>query len=348
MQMLIGRDDPHLTDGLISSQFLGRPYQLQQLLPDVLSLLGRQLMSPLAARLRRLRAKEVTLIPGGRLNLLPLHAATYFVNGQPQAFIDEFTVRYAPSAQIAAACRARVRTRTAIPGLLAVSQSRLAPDGPIGLPYAATEVEAIAALFPGPVVKINETATPAAVLASMKGKTHLHFACHAEYGLEDPLDSGLTLADGTKLTLEMLMNEPHLDGAPLVVLSACQTALIDAANLPDEVIGLPAGFLSSGAGGVVGTLWPVKDRSTELLMAHFYTSLLADVKRADPAVALRQAQRWLRGASRADLAAYYERRIRDGDYEAGDAHRDIVGQGEPEEKPFASPYYWAAFTYTGA
>ncbi len=41
-------------------------------------------------------------------------------------------------------------------------------------------------------------------------------------------------------------------------------------DLPDEVIGLPAGFLMAGAPGVVGSLWPVNDISTAPLMERFY------------------------------------------------------------------------------
>jgi CHAT domain-containing protein len=56
----------------------------------------------------------------------------------------------------------------------------------------------------------------------------------------------------------------------LVVLSACETGLYDIGNSPDEFIGLPGTFTALGASAVVGTLWPVSDAATALLMAKFY------------------------------------------------------------------------------
>ena len=41
-------------------------------------------------------------------------------------------------------------------------------------------------------------------------------------------------------------------------------------NSPDEFIGLPATFISLGAAGVLGTLWPVSDAATALLIGKFY------------------------------------------------------------------------------
>jgi len=46
------------------------------------------------------------------------------------------------------------------------------------------------------------------------------------------------------------------------VLSACQTAIQDFSNLPDEAIGLPAGLTQAGVPSVLGTLWSVNDAST--------------------------------------------------------------------------------------
>ena len=109
--------------------------------------------------------------------------------------------------------------------------------------------------------------------------------------------------------------QPHdvaLRGAWLVVLSACQTAITDLKDLPEEAIGLPGGFVQAGVPGVVGTLWPVNDLSTMLLMAKFYECHLKE--ELAPAAALRKAQLWLR---------------------------------DPNERPYAHPYYWAPFVFYG-
>ncbi|MBA3822552.1 MAG: CHAT domain-containing protein [Ktedonobacterales bacterium] len=47
--------------------------------------------------------------------------------------------------------------------------------------------------------------------------------------------------------------------APLLILSACETAIIDATRLKDEMLGLATGFLQAGVIGVIASLWSVND-----------------------------------------------------------------------------------------
>ena len=88
----------------------------------------------------------------------------------------------------------------------------------------------------------------------------------------------------------------------LVVLSACETGLSEITSNPDEFIGLPGTFTALGAAGVLGTLWPVSDAATALLIAKFYE--LHIEQRLSPPTALRQAQPWLREASGDEIDAY--------------------------------------------
>src|SRR5262249_5100010 len=88
----------------------------------------------------------------------------------------------------------------------------------------------------------------------------------------------------------------------LVVLSACETGLYDIDSNPDEFIGLPGTFTALGAAGVLGTLWPVNDTATTLLMAQFYELHIG--QRLTPPTALRRAQLGLREATNTDLQEY--------------------------------------------
>src|SRR5205085_2913153 len=72
----------------------------------------------------------------------------------------------------------------------------------------------------------------------------------------------------------------------------------------DEFIGLPGTFMALGAAGVLGTLWPVDDRATALLISKFYELHLG--QGLPPPTALKRAQAWLRGATRAELIAYVQ------------------------------------------
>ena len=161
--------------------------------------------------------------------------------------------------------------------------------------------------------------------------------------------SALMLAGEDRLTLADILNHLDLSGARLAVLSACQTAITEFQRVPDEAIGLPAGFLQAGVRGVIGSLWPVYDMSTTLLMGMFYRYHIQDG--LTPAAALRRAQQWL-GKSTAgelDLVSHFERRYR----ESGEADKEAFNRmayyrAHGDEKPFTHPYYWAAFAYYGA
>jgi CHAT domain-containing protein/tetratricopeptide (TPR) repeat protein len=299
------------------------------------------LVAPLATRLRETDVAEVVLIPIGALVLLPLHAARY----GGRYFLDELTIQYAPSARSLAVAQKQVAERTGKPLLLAVANPTLRG--------AEAEVGAIEQLLPKPSRKIlrGTDATRERVLARMGDATHLHFACHGLFDAREPLDSCLELSDGERLTLrDLLGRQVRPKYARLAVLSACETAKTDVESLPDEVIGLPAGFLEAGVPGVVGTLWPVDDFSTALVMIRFYELHLRG--EVEPAAALQRAQQWLRDATAAEIAEFTSAHP-----QIAEALRESLRRGEKTalaaarhgERPFATqPFHWAPFVFFGA
>jgi CHAT domain-containing protein len=116
-------------------------------------------------------------------------------------------------------------------------------------------------------------------------------------------------------------------------------AVTDFARLLEDAIGFLAGLLQAGVPGVVGTLWPVNDLSTALLMIKFYEYHLCGDARAGegpmpPASALRKAQLWLKEATNADLAEVLP--------------SPFEYATKKQEKPFTHPYHWAPFVFHGA
>jgi CHAT domain-containing protein len=167
---------------------------------------------------------------------------------------------------------------------------------------------------------------------------------------------GLLFAHDTWLTLGNLL-ELRLSGVHLVVLSACETG-IPGTDLPDEVIGLPAGLTQAGVAGVVASLWSVRDRSTMLLLVRFYD--LWRLEGLVPPEALRRAQIWVRDTTNKEKADYFSQFVPAlTGAAAGGAPNDAspaVAQGlylelmldyEPDQRDFAHPYHWAAFGFTG-
>jgi len=265
---------------------------------------------------------------------------------------EDVTIALAPSARTLRTAKSAGPDRSDLSlVLLGVGNPLPLPQGLHPLAYAGQEVRAIATLFTDERSRVlaGQDATRDRTAESLPGTTHLHLACHGSFDVAEPLDSALHLAGMDRLALrDLLDGDLDLSGVRLAVLSACQTWITEFQRIPDEAIGLPAGFLPAGVPGVVATLWPVNDVSTALLMANFYRLLIAD--HLDPALALHRAQAHLRDSTPLDLAGWFERRYQASggtDTDAFEAARHFRAHGDADP-PFADPYYWAGFTYTGA
>jgi len=143
-----------------------------------------------------------------------------------------------------------------------------------------------------------------------------------------------------------------LRGTWLAVMSACETGLTDYRDFMDEYQGLPAAFLAAGAQTVVASLWAVSDASTSLLMQRFHSNLYQ--RKTAKASALREAQRWLRDLPELEAQALLKAKqaelmSRMSAANAGDAYRLVRDLAKASGgRPFANPYWWAAFRCIGA
>jgi CHAT domain-containing protein/Tfp pilus assembly protein PilF len=108
---------------------------------------------------------------------------------------------------------------------------------------------------------------------------YLHFATHGMINERQPGNSGVVLApedsgsvqDGILFANEIYDLELQAD---LVVLSACESGLGEIVK-GEGLLGLTRGFIYSGAGNVIVSLWQVADQSTAQFMIQLYENILA-------------------------------------------------------------------------
>ncbi|MCP9848138.1 CHAT domain-containing protein [Synechococcus sp. Lug-A] len=320
-------------------------------------------------------ADQLILVPHRFLHLLPLHCLS--LSESHGTLLDRFArgVRFAPSLQVLQLVQQRPQT-----GL----DSLFAIENPTrDLPYTDLEVEAIHPLFgPQPTVLRQQAATKAALERSsstLASSTCLHFSCHGTFNFAQPQLSALILADSH---LESQPDDadpdrylPQLDGsaldltrcltlldlfqldlrqARLVTLSACETGLSEINSLSDEFVGLSSGFLYAGCNSVIGTLWTVSDISTGLLMAEFYRLLKQQEqtqRQTDVAIALKQAQHWLRHLTCEQAVARIEHALPSLPEAVRPNYtydiQELKRRHQPTDRLYSSPFYWAAFCAVG-
>jgi CHAT domain-containing protein len=286
---------------------------------------------------------HLILIPHRYLHVFPLHAlplsdGTFLCDKFPDGVI------YVPSCQLLQ--QVNLRQRVDFKSLFAIQNPTE------DLQYTDLEVETISSVFTEKEILSKKQATKIALSqasSQIKQANYLHFSCHGKFNLNVPQDSCLLLAgavDNDKLyfnkclTLGNLFERNfNLNQCRLVVLSACETGLIDFNNISDEYIGLPGGFLYAGSSSVVSSLWTVNDLSTSFLMIKFIQNL-KNVENISVPLALNQAQNWLRNATKEDLLEWASNLPLDSTQKNQLRRMEL-------EKPFKSPFHWAAFTAVG-
>ncbi len=131
-----------------------------------------------------------------------------------------------------------------------------------------------------------------------------HFAGHAQLRSDNPFYSFLQMADGPLFAADFRLRQVNVD---LVTLAACRSG--EQVTVPgEESSGMVRSLLEMGARNIIGSHWPVADKSTALWMTAFYNS-------------------YLTGTTISEAYRTASRRVRE---------------------QYPSAYYWAAFSLFGA
>jgi len=338
-------------------RILGEMAAWMRTMESTLSVLSSDLLAPVLRRLREIAAQSpqppvgakpprLVIVPSRGLAILPLHACWWEEAGRRRHLLDEFTIMYAPSLSVLYRCAAREAAGRSHDSWLSVANP--VPPGDLGFAeWECAEIEALLGHERSLVLR-RDAATKAEFLRWSGQHAWLHLACHGEYRLDAPLESRLSLANAEDLTLGEIMERLHLPHAWLVVLSACETGLVDFREIADEHYGLPLGFLFGGAPTVWATQWAVTDESAALLMVQAYEGLVH--QGLSKPESLRHAQRWLRDATASELLDLLAERPSLGGVGvryAAPLRRRLQFGYRPDERPFAHPFYWAGVQCVG-
>jgi len=255
------------------------------------------LVQPLAAMSRRndLISEEgdiIWFVPHDVLHYLPLHALK--VDGR--LLLERNPVCYTPSAAVMKYCQSKRTGRRKSALVFADSRNDLV--------HARDEALVISHLFQTTPF-LGEQASKAILLEQLNKNNFdvLHFSCHGFFNEDEPLQSGILLAetdtgdetddqsDSATLTAEEIFDlQLHAD---LITLSACESGVSER-EPGDELIGLTRALIFAGTPSVVVSLWSVDDLSTSLLIERFYEELLGSESTLNKAEALRAAQLYIK------------------------------------------------------
>lgn len=325
--------------------------------------LWSRLFARIHGQLQKVGVKKLVLIPHQALNLIPLQALHQTVCNRRRYLLDDYEVTFAPSAFILKQCQARVAQNSdAGRSLLAVIGGEL--------PGMKEQVALMRDLSTDRWKLHVERASKKTVQEHLADYSHLYFVCHGTYDWKDPLNSALMLLSDLPrgkpkydpLTLREIQDR-DLSHVRLILLSACETAMTSPDDRASEYVGLPAGFLMAGAPAIIASLWAVDEEATMFLLTRFYEEAYRNGKSLPSA--LREAQRWVRNATANELVDVlntrlaFRQRTRDavGNELADDDKPSIADllvirrnfkNRAPDERPFEHPFYWGAFTFSGA
>ncbi|HEX7287597.1 MAG TPA: CHAT domain-containing tetratricopeptide repeat protein [Candidatus Angelobacter sp.] len=222
----------------------------------------------------QLEAHHLIIVPHTFLHYLPFHA----LSDGKRHLIDDFSISYAPSGSIFAACQGKEHASQS--GLvLAIPDARA--------PYIEEEGRLVADAMGGASLFLGEDATEERLRSLGPQSRFIHIATHGYFREDNPMFSSIRLGNSLLSLFDLYQLQLN---AELVTLSGCGTGMNVVVG-GDELIGLVRGLLYAGAQTLMVSLWEVHDQSTAEFMRDFYT-LYGGVQ--NKAEALRQAALRLR------------------------------------------------------
>ena len=226
-----------------------------------------------------LSAESLVVIPHGQLHLLPWAALLH----EERRMFEHLPVGILPNLSVlSAASVPATPQQVALVGVQAYADMQGLDD----LPSAKDEIEEIGSVYRGADIDIrgplmDEAATEAAfweLAGGISGDGNvLHMSCHGTIVPSEPMSSGLLLFDAKVDAAEVARARLPFSE---VVLSACSTGwrptqVQDIVLTSDEILGIPGGFLESGASAVLVSIPKAAGKAASSLTTHYHRQRVA-------------------------------------------------------------------------
>jgi len=258
------------------------------------------LLRPVIETKTALSKNNLILSPDGLLHLFPFE--TLYNSKTRKYLLETHTIRYLPNGKELIRLHAQLEDNNrsdaiavfAYPdynfvdgiagnAMADVNRSVKPQTVFVPLPGARAEAEAIRKIFADrPLAIYLEKNATEANLFALKSPEILHISTHGYFirnRAPNPMlrsaialsgaNYAYTLGKGPGIVTALKLSGMHLRGTGIVVLSACETGMMDADDT-ESISGLSKAFIVAGAKNVVVSLWSVSDRGTQKLMEEFY------------------------------------------------------------------------------
>jgi CHAT domain-containing protein len=210
---------------------------------------------------------------------------------------------------------------------------------------AASEASSVQKLFPGSLVKADDSYTEKSLRQGLALRPRLvHVAGHFRFYPGDDRLSFLVTGDQRIFSVEDLkaLPESSLSGIDLLTLSACSTAEGEHMD-GSESESFGAWAQRKGVGAVLSTLWSIKDKTTAALMERFYFNRVQHPEYSI-AACLRKAQVWLMKTSKSLQPSPQNRSVT---VTSDKDDKGLVRYRFSKAHPYDHPHFWAPYVMAG-